>query len=120
MTRAPGPQGAAAAVTPAPEGADSRRELWEDAGVIRSAEGLERLLTAPTLLPRLIARAALERRESRGAHFRSDYPTEDEAWVGHVVLRRDERPGARTMELTISVSTALSRRLSPRTSARAT
>ncbi len=75
-----------------PAGAESRRELWEDAGVIRSAEGLERLLSAPALLPRLIATAALERRESRGAHFRSDFPTEDELFLGHIVLRRGERP----------------------------
>jgi L-aspartate oxidase len=88
----PGPLGAPETATPPPDGADSRRELWEDAGVIRSAEGLERLLGAPTLLPRLIAAAALERRESRGAHFRSDYPTVDEAFAGHVVLRRGERP----------------------------
>ena len=31
---------------------------------------------------RLIARAALVRTESRGAHFRSDYPAPDPAWVG--------------------------------------
>ena len=41
-----------------------------------------------SLLPRLVAESALERRESRGGHFRSDFPTEDEAFAGHVVLRR--------------------------------
>jgi aspartate oxidase len=59
-----------------------------DAGVIRSAEGLERLRAAPALLPRLIACSALAREESRGAHFRSDFPTEDDAFRKHVVLRR--------------------------------
>jgi L-aspartate oxidase len=66
--------------------AELRHELWVDAGVIRSAEGLTRLLEAPTTLLRLIARSALAREESRGGHFRSDFPTEDEAFLGHVVL----------------------------------
>jgi L-aspartate oxidase len=69
-----------------------RRALWEDAGVIRSAEGLERLRAAPALLPRLVAESALARRESRGGHFRADYPTEDEAFAGHVVLRPGHEP----------------------------
>jgi L-aspartate oxidase len=69
-----------------------RHALWEDAGVIRSAEGLERLLHVDALLPRLVAESALARRESRGAHFRSDFPTEDEAFAAHVVLTRGEEP----------------------------
>jgi L-aspartate oxidase len=69
-----------------------RRALWQEAGVIRSAAGLERLLDAPALLPRLVACSALARRESRGGHFRSDYPTEDAAFAGHVVLRRGHEP----------------------------
>ncbi len=69
-----------------------KHALWEDAGVIRSAEGLQRLLASPALLPRLIAESALERQESRGAHFRSDFPTEDDAFRGHVVLRRGREP----------------------------
>jgi L-aspartate oxidase len=64
-----------------------RHEMWEDAGVIRSAEGLERLLEAPATLPRLIADSALAREESRGGHFRSDFPLEDDAFLGHVVLK---------------------------------
>ena len=36
----------------------------------------------------LVAACALRRRESRGAHFRSDFPSEDPALAGgHVVLR---------------------------------
>ena len=69
-----------------------RRALWADAGVIRSAEGLERLLRSPALLPRLVAQSALARRESRGGHFRSDFPTEDDAFAGHVVLEQDHEP----------------------------
>jgi aspartate oxidase len=60
--------------------------------VIRSAEGLERLARSHALLPRLIAGSALARRESRGAHFRSDYPTEDPSFLAHVVLRRGRPP----------------------------
>jgi L-aspartate oxidase len=69
-----------------------RRALWEEAGVIRTAAGLERLLDSPALLPRLVAESALAREESRGGHFRSDFPTEDAAFEGHVVLRRGEEP----------------------------
>jgi L-aspartate oxidase len=72
--------------------AEIRHQLWEDAGVIRSAEGLERLRGVDALLPRLVAESALARRESRGAHFRSDFPTEDEAFAAHVVLTRGEEP----------------------------
>lgn len=37
----------------------------------------------------LIARAAFERRESRGVHFREDYPnTDDEHWLKHVLQTR--------------------------------
>ncbi|MBV8080474.1 MAG: FAD-dependent oxidoreductase [Actinobacteria bacterium] len=69
-----------------------RHALWEDAGVIRSAEGLERLARSRALLPRLVAESALARRESRGGHFRSDFPTEDEEFAGHVVLEFDREP----------------------------
>jgi L-aspartate oxidase len=69
-----------------------RRALWQDAGLIRSREGLERLLAAPSLLVRLVAEGALARGESRGVHFRSDHPSEDEALAGHFVLRLGEVP----------------------------
>jgi L-aspartate oxidase len=72
--------------------AELKHEMWVDAGVIRSAEGLEHLLAAPATLPRLIARSALTREESRGGHFRSDFPTEDEAFLGHVVLEPGREP----------------------------
>jgi succinate dehydrogenase/fumarate reductase flavoprotein subunit len=67
-----------------------RAALWHDAGLIRSAAGLTRLLDAPAPLVRLIAGSALARTESRGVHFREDFPVEDEAVAGHLVVR----PGA--------------------------
>jgi L-aspartate oxidase len=87
----PAAEPAPAAAEPAPT-AGLRRELWMDAGVIRSAEGLELLAGTPSTLPRLIALSALAREESRGGHFRSDFPTEDEAFLGHVVLRPGQEP----------------------------
>jgi L-aspartate oxidase len=69
-----------------------RHELWVDAGVIRSAYGLENLLYSPATLPRLIAESALAREESRGGHFRSDFPTDDDAFLAHVVLRQGDEP----------------------------
>jgi succinate dehydrogenase/fumarate reductase flavoprotein subunit len=35
-----------------------------------------------------IARAALMRRESRGAHSRSDFPSEDGKWVANICCRK--------------------------------
>ena len=66
---------------------DLRRSMWEHAGLIRSADELEPLRSAPLLLARLLAESALARQESRGAHFRSDFPLADEAFAGHTVQR---------------------------------
>ena len=71
---------------PAKALAELRAAMSRDAGVIRDAEGLERLLdtldaleakhgrSAPLTAARLVAQAALDRRESRGGHFREDFP----------------------------------------------
>ncbi|MGD1056452.1 MAG: FAD-dependent oxidoreductase [Solirubrobacteraceae bacterium] len=74
---------------PAPAVAEpsTRAALWQDAGVVRSSEGLTRLLKDRHPLARLIARCALERTESRGAHLRAEYPERDPSFdYRHVVV----------------------------------
>ena len=63
-----------------------RQAMSRDAGVIRDGAGLTRLLgeiaaleaihgqAGALVAARLVAQAALDRHESRGAHYRSDYP----------------------------------------------
>ncbi len=83
------PDTAGRRLTPADEVGDA---LWRDAGLIRNADGLRRLLNAPSELVRLIARSALVRTESRGVHFRDDFPLEDAALAGHFVIRPGGEP----------------------------
>ncbi len=91
----------------------SRQELrqlaWEKCGILRSAEGLEEVChrlepSQPAgrselnreLFERrsirqvllLIARCALARRESRGAHFRTDYANRSNDFRNHSVVNR--------------------------------
>jgi L-aspartate oxidase len=81
---------------PEPVTAELRGRLWADCGLVRDGAGLERLRSAPHLLTRLIAESALVREESRGAHFRVDFPLEDEAFAQHVVLRPGSEPTLET------------------------
>jgi L-aspartate oxidase len=87
---APVPAIAEPLVTPS---AQTREALWRDAGLVRDADGLRRLLDDPSPLARLIAACALQREESRGAHARSDFPGLDPALDGrHAVVGADDRP----------------------------
>jgi L-aspartate oxidase len=75
--------------TPIAHAADPGVELWREAGLIRSAPGLTRLLESPHPLVREIALCGLAREESRGVHFREDFPVESEALAGHLVVQAD-------------------------------
>jgi L-aspartate oxidase len=82
----------ASAPEPVMAGRDTRAAVWKDAGIFRTRESLERLAADPHPLARLIARCALARTESRGAHLRSDHPATDPALDLHhaVVAGEDE------------------------------
>jgi L-aspartate oxidase len=102
-TLAPGPADAgeieALGDLPAPPQADptTRRALWQDAGIVRTQEGLSRLLETPNPLARLIARCALAREESRGAHLRADHPERDPTLDHrHAVIDQTESIGWQT------------------------
>jgi L-aspartate oxidase len=89
-----------------------QRAMWERAGLLRDADGLhggqEEVRTLAREIPRGFSRALLElrnlqtvgdliiqsaiaREESRGAHYRNDFPKRDDARFGkHSVLRHNE------------------------------
>src|ERR1019366_5067475 len=81
----------------------TQRVAWEKCGIVRHATGLreacewlargaaperseERNMRQVALL---IARCALAREESRGAHFRTDYPAKRAEFAKHSVVRKD-------------------------------
>jgi len=90
--------------------------MWDRVGIVRSGESLQQaasiLASWRTCLPqpgdrpsyelnnlvlsaRLMTEAALLREESRGAHFRTDFPQALPEWQRHIVFREDatdERP----------------------------
>jgi L-aspartate oxidase len=72
---------------------ETRAALWKHAGLERSAESLGPLLDDPHPLARLIAQCALSRRESRGAHRRTDFPETDAGLdLRHGVVRPSAEP----------------------------
>jgi L-aspartate oxidase len=65
-----------------------REERTQPSGVARDADSWRRFHSIT--VARLIARAALRRRESRGGHFRADFPERDDVgWKVHLVDTRD-------------------------------
>jgi L-aspartate oxidase len=80
--------------------------LWRHVGIEREGSGLQAALGAldqlrdtypqsgEVLVARWMAKCALEREESRGAHFRVDFPQESAAWL------RDTRVSSRKLAYT--------------------
>ena len=103
---------AAEAVFPCTTEERVRRLAWDDCGIIRTAEQLEsacKQLQSDRMTPNsaaglsdyclrnmhtialLIGRCAFARRESRGAHFRTDFPEKQLEFEKHsVVVKGDE------------------------------
>jgi len=82
-----------------------KRVMWERVGILRDRQSLERALaefrqmesarlsTASrnfVALAKLVATAALWREESRGGHFRTDFPERDEKWRVHSIQQIGE------------------------------
>jgi L-aspartate oxidase len=73
----------------------TRDAVWELAGPLRRPEQLEALLANPYPLAAAIAACALERRESRGGHLRTDFTHLDPNFDGlHII--REASGGIRT------------------------
>jgi L-aspartate oxidase len=82
-----------------PDAGTARSLMWEHAGLFRTAEGLRTALDQlgamrsdedPVItVGRLIVAAALRREESRGGHFRLDFPQRDDRrWKHRLAERR--------------------------------
>ncbi|HEX3737296.1 MAG TPA: FAD-dependent oxidoreductase [Solirubrobacterales bacterium] len=73
-----------------PPTSETRDAVWRRAGPLRNPTDLAALIPDPYPLAQAIALAALERRESRGPHLRTDCPATDPALDGvHVVFGPD-------------------------------
>jgi L-aspartate oxidase len=78
---------------PTGESPDVMRLMWEKCGIVRTGEGLQQacveLERTGATVAHLIARCALARRESRGAHYRTDYPAKSVEFEKHSVVQKD-------------------------------
>jgi L-aspartate oxidase len=69
---------------------ETREAVWRRAGPLRNPDDLASLISSPYPLATAIARCALNRRESRGGHLRTDCPAADSDLDGvHFVLAAD-------------------------------
>jgi L-aspartate oxidase len=69
---------------------ETRDAVWRRAGPKRNPDDLAALVSNPYPLATAIARCALDRRESRGGHLRTDCPQTDPSLDGiHFVLSAD-------------------------------
>ena len=88
------------ALPPAPDAAALRSLVSETLGVVRDRNGLstaiDRLeplafrgsaMADPALVALMMATAALAREESRGGHWRRDFPQRSPAWTQRLVQR---------------------------------
>lgn len=95
---------------------DLKQTMWVNAGIIRNQESLGRALVSlmnqknlpvavenprdliqflefrnMRLVGEMVCRSAMERTESRGSHFRNDYPAENENhWLANIQIRQTE------------------------------
>lgn len=77
---------------PDPHPAATRDLLWRCAGIERDATGLAQLAGSPNRLVQLIGASALARKETRGAHHRTDFPETDPSFdFRHFVIGSDDR-----------------------------
>lgn len=101
--------------------------MWEKVGVVRNATDLQSALTELEVLAdqaesakvdsdpalnatldlknlivvaKLVAQSALLRTESRGAHFREDFPSPDSAWLKNIILTPSAEPKTEPAQFT--------------------